>query len=66
MSYYTESLVHDVWRKMEDDDYWLRKRPRCDECGEHIQGDTFYNIGGKFYCASCLEGFKEYTDDYIT
>ena len=40
--------------------------PKCDDCGEPIAGDIYYEIGGVRYCPECLEGYRRYTDDYYT
>ena len=38
---------------------WLKSRPKCCECGEHIQADKCYRIHGDVYCPDCIEDFKE-------
>ena len=43
----------------------LDKLPKCSECEEPIQDERFYLVEGKKYCKSCMEDFKEWTDDYI-
>jgi formylmethanofuran dehydrogenase subunit E len=45
---------------------WLRKRPVCCYCGEHIQDDYFYQINDEVICKDCLDGqFRKYVEDYI-
>jgi len=39
----------------------LDKLPKCDECGEPIQDETYYEIEGKNYCLKCLEDFEKWT-----
>ena len=34
---------------------WLERRPKCDICGEHIQDEYCYMIGGETVCPECLE-----------
>ena len=34
---------------------WRRSRPICDECGEHITDDTYWEIDGNIYCPECAE-----------
>ena len=42
----------------------LAKRPKCSECGEHIQDEVYYEIDGKNYCTECLgKYFRRYTED---
>jgi formylmethanofuran dehydrogenase subunit E len=43
----------------------LDKLPKCDECGEPIQDEEFYEILGYNFCPDCLESFKKRTEDYI-
>lgn len=35
----------------------LLHRPTCDVCGEHIQGDGYYDIDGKIICEDCIGAF---------
>ena len=50
---------YDLWceydRQQEEE---LRKRPKCDCCGEYIQEDFCYRIGIKLYCEYCMEENK--------
>lgn len=42
----------------------IAKAPKCSECGEHIQGETYYEIDGKKYCTECMETyFLRFTED---
>ena len=44
---------------------WLRRRPVCCECREHIQSDELYDINGKLICPECLrENHLKETEDY--
>lgn len=65
MSYRSENLAADIRRRLNDDDYWLTRRPICDECGQHIQEDQFFMIDGKRFCKACIEDCEVWTDDYI-
>lgn len=60
--YYGTNLYDDIDRWMEEQDKWLRKRPLCCWCDEHIQGFKLWNINEKLYCEDCLEGLKVWTD----
>lgn len=45
---------------------WLRKRPVCCYCGEHIQDEHFYLINDDAVCEDCLVSeFRKDTEDYI-
>jgi formylmethanofuran dehydrogenase subunit E len=39
-------------------------RPRCCECGEHIQSIRLYRIHGDIYCPDCIEDFAEEVEAY--
>lgn len=37
----------------------LKKFPVCDVCGEHIQTEYLYRIGGEVFCEECINNFRE-------
>lgn len=41
--------AHDAAQEQE-----LEKRPVCDDCGEPIQTDVFYEFNGLRYCPECV------------
>lgn len=42
---------YDFFRMHEDEqDKWLEQRPVCVCCGDHIQDDYCYDVGGEIYC----------------
>lgn len=40
----------------------LAKLPVCDDCGEHIQDDHYYDIDGYIICPDCLKKYKKDTE----
>lgn len=45
---------------------WLRQRPVCSYCGEHIQGRKLFDVDGKLWHRSCfIEEHEKETEDYI-
>ena len=40
----------------------LEQRPVCDECGEHIREDHYFQIGAKKICPNCLDDLIVYID----
>lgn len=38
----------------------LSKRPRCSECGNHIQEDYYYSLGNEMYCENCVKKMITY------
>lgn len=51
-----------VQHDQESDD-WLRNRPVCDCCREHIQDESYHRICGERICDRCLDGMIEYVED---
>lgn len=53
-------VAHDIEQSKK-----LARCPVCCCCGEHIQDEALYDIGGDIYCEDCLnKEFRHYTDDY--
>ena len=46
-----------------DKENWLKSRPLCSCCGEHIQDEEAYDIDGQLYCPECIKQRKVYLDD---
>ena len=65
MSYRSENLAADIRRRLNDEEYWITRRPICDECGHHIQDNDLYVIHGKIMCPECVEDCRRWTDDFI-
>ena len=56
---------YDQWLKHErEQTRWLKSRPKCSRCGEHIQSEKCYRIHGEVYCPDCIEDFAEEVDGY--
>lgn len=65
--YRTDDPIADYDRYDRERTKWLESKPKCSECGEHIQEDTavhIYNviIGDRWYCDDCLRNMRESTD----
>ena len=46
---------YDFFRMHEDEqDKLLEQRPVCVCCGDHIQDDYCYDVGGEIYCEDCM------------
>jgi formylmethanofuran dehydrogenase subunit E len=44
----------------------LEARPKCAECGEHIQDEHCYEIAGEVICEHCLnEHYRRWTDEIV-
>lgn len=50
----------DEW--MADQEKELKKLPVCHDCGEYIQDEYYYCIGGENICLDCLEEYKVWND----
>ena len=54
---YEEAYIRDL--KAEE---LLMQRPVCDECGNHIQDEYYFQLGDKKICPKCIEDFLVYID----
>lgn len=63
--YYSDSPYRDYERWEADQEAWLNRRPVCKWCGEHIQDEYAYRIGGDLVCSDCLEQEKVNVDDLV-
>ena len=44
---------------------YLDSLPKCEICGEPIQDDFLYDVGGDIYCESCMiDTFRQCTANY--
>jgi late competence protein required for DNA uptake (superfamily II DNA/RNA helicase) len=57
---------YDAFRQHQaEQDAWLERRPKCCNCGERIQDDFLFDIGGDLYCENCIKKeFRQSTEDY--
>lgn len=52
--------IHDAQQES-----WLERRPKCDNCGEHIQDDYLYDFDGFIICEKCLkDDYRQDADNY--
>ena len=42
---------------------WLKSRPICCKCGEHIQEAVAYNVDGDIICPDCMKDMRFFIDD---
>ena len=53
----------DQWEN--EQEKWLRKRPKCDCCGRPITDDYCFEMGGDIICEECLnKAFRKWTEDF--
>lgn len=58
MDNYSLFLKHEA-----EQEKWLKSRPICSCCKEHIQDENLYRIAEKIYCESCIESMRESIED---
>lgn len=58
----TDNPIADYDRYDRERTKWLERKPKCEECGHHIQQETAVRIGDKWYCDECLDNLREDTD----
>lgn len=49
-------------KREREEDEWLKSRPVCDICEQHIQEESYHNFNGIKICDECLDCFKEWID----
>lgn len=66
MPFITDDPLADFERHDAEQERWLKRRPRCYHCNQHIQDETAYCINDEWICDECLvEHYQKYIDDYI-
>ena len=58
---------YSMWESKErEHDRWLKTRPICCECEEHIQDERCFEFDGKYICERCLEqNHRKWTEDCV-
>lgn len=66
MPFLTDDPIADFYRHEEEQERWLRSRPVCCKCKEHIQEPEAVNYKGEFYCNECEgEAWEKIRDEYV-
>lgn len=61
---YSGNPVDDFLAHDQEQEAWLRKRPKCQICGDHIQEESAHYIDGfGWICDSCLRDSRKDIDD---
>lgn len=60
---YTNDPLRDFENHCYEQEQWLKRRPICCECKEHIQDEQALHIGNKWYCEKCINENTEYIED---
>lgn len=57
---------YDLWEANErEKEKWLKKRPVCCLCKNHIQDEDAYLLDNNWYCEDCMQENKVYVENYI-
>lgn len=59
----TDDPLADFHRHEAEKEAWEKKRPKCAECGEHIQQEKAVCIQGYFFCDDCLADLRRIIGD---
>ena len=47
---------YDLWEQHDaEQEEWLRSKPKCCRCGEHIQQEEAVEYDGEYWCEECEE-----------
>lgn len=63
MMHYTDDPAADAAERDYDFEEWLKSRPICDWCGEHIVDDRYFKDGDGIFCGDCW--FTHSNDVYM-
>lgn len=64
--YRTDDPFADFQRHSAELEEWLKRRPTCGYCDEHIQDEYLYEINGECICYRCLiDNHRKPTEEYI-
>lgn len=51
---------YSLWEERDNEqEKWLRSRPKCDYCKEHIQDEHAFEIDGYLICEECIEEYMK-------
>lgn len=63
---YTDDPVRDWDSYCECQDALHDMLPMCDECGERVEDEYYYDIGGTIICEECLNhNYRKHTADWM-
>lgn len=49
-----------------EQEWQLRRYPKCSDCKNHITDDFLYEINGKLFCETCHnDTFRRHTEDFM-
>lgn len=54
---WTDNPIADFNRYCDEQERWLKSRPKCDYCEEHIQDEAYYEINDEKICKHCMNGY---------
>ena len=52
---YDNAMAFDIYDREQAER--LANRPVCSYCGEHIQGDYYYEVGSEKICIECMDEY---------
>ena len=62
---WTDDPVKDFERHDAEQQKWLKKRPKCAWCDEHIQEESaiYFEGENEWMCDSCADSMRRYIDE---
>lgn len=64
--FYSDDPIRDFERWDEEQNKWLKSRPKCAHCDHEIQGERLFNIHGELFHIACAdEAFGEWTEEHM-
>lgn len=47
------------------DEAYIKYLPVCDDCGQTITDETYFEVGDAIFCPECMDSYRKSTDDYV-
>ena len=64
--YYTDDAERDFARWDMEQTRAEARLPRCEDCGEIIHDDYYWEIDGEILCEDCMnDRYRKHTEDFI-
>ena len=60
-----DPVIEDTERYLREEALKERLAPVCNDCGQPIMSEFYYDVDGKFYCEDCMSDRARSVEDYI-
>lgn len=60
----TDDPIADALEYDSEFEDWLKTRPVCSECGEHIQEETAIRLSAGWVCEDCISAGRHFVEEW--